>query len=389
MVNALGERGRGPGSAWALLRDEVVHLDPQAAVWTAMCRGWEIQQQSRMLSRTTIDSRLKAVDRFFQFVGTYPWEWQPSDVEEWTVVLRSQKWAFSTVRAYQGAVAMFCDYLVDPRYGWGEACFEQFGAHPAQVFHEWNIARHTSEFEANPSVRPFTRSELQRLFDFADQQVERAVASGRKGSLAAFRDAVMLKTCYAYGLRRAELVGLALSDFYTNASSPEFGARGSCLVRYGKAAKGSPPRRRTVLTVMPWIVGVLEEYVTRVRPLYEVGQRTMMFPTERGGKVSASYLEARFRQYREASGLPAELRLHGLRHSYVTHLIEDGWDAYFVQRQVGHAWASTTSIYAGVSSDFMNTTLRAALDRSAPGLLESAPSMVGVAGEATEGKGMA
>jgi site-specific recombinase XerD len=47
----------------------------------------------------------------------------------------------------------------------------------------------------------------------------------------------------------------------------------------------------------------------------------------------------------------------------VTHLIEDGWDPTFVQHQVGHAWASTTSIYTGVSSDFKNQMLRTALDR--------------------------
>jgi site-specific recombinase XerD len=40
------------------------------------------------------------------------------------------------------------------------------------------------------------------------------------------------------------------------------------------------------------------------------------------------------------------LDFHSLRRSYVTHLIEDGWDPFFVQQQVGHEHASTTSIYA-------------------------------------------
>ncbi|HLN70313.1 MAG TPA: tyrosine-type recombinase/integrase, partial [Streptosporangiaceae bacterium] len=45
------------------------------------------------------------------------------------------------------------------------------------------------------------------------------------------------------------------------------------------------------------------------------------------------------------AGLPAELSVHCLRHSYVSHLIEDGVDPLFVQQQVGHAWASTTATY--------------------------------------------
>ncbi|MEU9416071.1 tyrosine-type recombinase/integrase [Streptomyces sp. NPDC048272] len=50
------------------------------------------------------------------------------------------------------------------------------------------------------------------------------------------------------------------------------------------------------------------------------------------------------------------------RHSYVTHLIEDGADETFVQKQVGHLYKSTTAIYTSVSGDFMNTMMRQYLD---------------------------
>ena len=60
--------------------------------------------------------------------------------------------------------------------------------------------------------------------------------------------------------------------------------------------------------------------------------------------------------------MPAELVPHCLRHSHVTHQIEDGTDPGFVQRQVGHRYQSTTAIYSGVSGDFMNTMMRRALD---------------------------
>jgi site-specific recombinase XerD len=46
----------------------------------------------------------------------------------------------------------------------------------------------------------------------------------------------------------------------------------------------------------------------------------------------------------------------------VTHLIEDGFDALFVQQQAGHEYASTLAIYTSVSSDYKTRTLRAALD---------------------------
>jgi site-specific recombinase XerD len=48
--------------------------------------------------------------------------------------------------------------------------------------------------------------------------------------------------------------------------------------------------------------------------------------------------------------------------TYVTHQIEDGVDPDFVRRQAGHTYQSTTAIYSGVSTDFMNTMMRKALD---------------------------
>lgn len=153
-------------------------------------------------------------------------------------------------------------------------------------------------------------------------------------------------------------------DFTANPAAPEFGGYGMLSVCHGKAAKGSPPRRRNVLTVMGWAAEVVAEWVEQVRGCYRPGQRTMLWPTERGGRVSGAYIGLRFDTFRDALGLPGELRPHCLRHAYVTHLVEDGFDPFFVQQQVGHAWGSTTAIYTGVSSDYKNRVLRRALDRA-------------------------
>jgi site-specific recombinase XerD len=80
--------------------------------------------------------------------------------------------------------------------------------------------------------------------------------------------------------------------------------------------------------------------------------------------VSDDRITASFTRSALAAGLPAELCLHCLRHSYVTHLLEDGFDPLFVQQQVGHEYASTTAIYTSVSSDYRTRVLRAALDGS-------------------------
>ena len=86
--------------------------------------------------------------------------------------------------------------------------------------------------------------------------------------------------------------------------------------------------------------------------------------TERGRRVRIREIESRFATYRDALKLPEVHTPHSLRHSYVTHLIEDGVDPKFVQEQVGHVFASTTALYTGISGDFMNTMMRKALDNT-------------------------
>jgi integrase/recombinase XerC len=207
-----------PGMALQVLPSSVALLQPEESAFEAMLTGWAAQQTARMLAPGTIESREAVIRRFMVFTGEYPWKWQPADVEDWTVHLRTggQPPAHSTVCNYHNAIAMFCDYLVDARYAWAERCLELFGTHPVQICHEWNTARHISAQEGRAAVRPFTRQELQTFFDFADEQMDRARRLHRKGWAASFRDATLFKTIYAFGLRRREAVMLDLADFLPN-----------------------------------------------------------------------------------------------------------------------------------------------------------------------------
>ena len=347
-----------PGSAEALLSGGMSLLAPEETVFTAMLDGWQVQQRSRLLVATTIKQRAFAVRRFHRFAGDYPWQWTPADVEEWTSELVGGGVSHSTIRHYQMAVSLFCGYVTDPRYRWTELCEQQFGSHPVQVFHEWNTVVHRAEYEGRPGNRPFTREELQVFFDYCDQRVVDVAGGGRKGWLAAYRDATLFKVIYAWGLRRREAAMLE-----ANAAADQFGRYGALSVRYGKAVKGSPPRRRTVLTTMGWAAEAVAEWVTDIRPLYATSG-IGLWPTERQGKISTDTLSQRFQTYREAAGLDPTLGPHCLRHSYATHLLEDGYDHLFVQQQLGHAWGSTTAIYTSVGADYKNQALRRALSRA-------------------------
>jgi site-specific recombinase XerD len=356
-----------PGFAPAVFRSGSRLLRPEEQVYEAMVSGWADQQLARGLNEATIAARRSMLGRFQRFTNEYPWLWTAADVEEFSADLRSRDQAatVSTLRAYQGAIRQFCDYICDPRYEWTSTCERLFGTHPVQICFEWNTAVHIDDQEGRPQRRSLTKAELQRLFDHMDDEVVRLRQSGNKGWLSAIRDAAAFKLAYAYGLRRRELAMLDLEDFGPNPHAEEFGSHGVLYVRWGKASKGGPPRRRSVLTVFPWAVSVLREWTADYRPLFETAARgSALWPSERGARVSTASMGARFARYRQGIGLPEEIGLHCLRHSYVTHLIEDGFDPLFVQQQVGHSHASTTALYTSVSSDFRTRTLRKVLDAS-------------------------
>ena len=229
------------------------------------------------------------------------------------------------------------------------------------VFHEWNTVAHLSDYEGSPKARPFSREELQAFFDHADDQVEVAARSGHKGALTAYRDATLFKVLYGWGLRRTECSKLDVVDWGRNPAAPEFDRFGMLAVRYGKAKRGQPPRRRSVASVMGWAVDTVADYVENIRPRFGCDDHPALWVTERGGRVKPAEINARFVAYRDALGLPAALVPHSLRHSYVTHLTEDGADRRFIQIQVGHECDTSTAIYTHVSDDFMNRALRKAL----------------------------
>lgn len=359
--------GDVPGSSRLVLVEGVAHLNEPRAVFEAMLEGWARQQRSRLLSDATIRQREQLLRRFATFTDALPWEWSASDVEDFTVFLTSgdKRKEPSTIRGYHLALRMFCDYLTDARYGWLRQCQDRFGQVPSQVCHEWNTVAHLNEYEGRPQRRPLTYDELQELFNYLDDRVDVIARNGRKGSLNAMRDAFMLKTAYAFGLRRNELARLDVADLRPNPHMPRWGTYGSIHVRFGKGVRGSLPRRRTVLAVpeFDWVVDGMRQWVEQVRPLFDADDHPALWLTERLTRVSLRHIDERFATAREAIGLDPALSLHCLRHSYVTHLIEFGYPERFVTEQVGHAWASTTAIYTSVSNDFKNQALKKALDR--------------------------
>lgn len=80
--------------------------------------------------------------------------------------------------------------------------------------------------------------------------------------------------------------------------------------------------------------------------------------------ITADPLSRVFTEVKREAGLDEDLDFHSLRRSYVIHIVELGYDAFFLQQQVGHEYPSTTSIYAGLCPDYRAPLLKDAIERA-------------------------
>jgi integrase/recombinase XerD len=179
-------------------------------------------------------------------------------------------------------------------------------------------------------------------------QVDALLRAPDTGSAVGLRDRAVLEVLYATGLRASELTGLSLEGL-----DLELG-----VVRvFGKGGKerlvplGREARR--------WVARYLEQ----ARPRF-ARERTgrLVFPSQRGGRLSAMGLWGLVRRHAVAAGIERVLTPHVLRHSFATHLLERGADLRALQAMLGHADISTTEIYTHVSRE----RLRQIYDRLHP-----------------------
>ncbi len=365
---------RVPGVASLSVVSGVRLLRPSEAVFEKMIEGFVECQQARALQPDTIAGRVRTVRQLQAFSDVFPWEWDASVFDRWSAAVAAAV-AHSTLGQKQLQLSAFLSYLVNPAYGWAPVCREMFGAFPAMALAELNSVRHSQGYVGRPSRnRPLTRPEVRAFFGQMDPEIARLRAAGHKGALTAARDLAMFTTMYGWGLRRREAARLEVHDWRRQARLAEFGDFAGLAVRWGKALPGQPPRRRMVISVWPWAVATVRYYAERIRPLFyrDGPDDGVMFPTERGGEISVRSVNDRFAHWRVLAGLPDYLCPHCLRHTYVTRLIEAGYDASFVTEQVGHSHAATTAIYTALSSDYKNSKVREFLDAAEEEALRSA-----------------
>ncbi len=151
------------------------------------------------------------------------------------------------------------------------------------------------------------------------------------------RDAAMLETLYATGIRVTELVTLE---------------RRALHLGYGTVRVLGKGRKERVVPIGDRALAAIHRYVNGARTLLDkAAVQRWLFLSPRGGCLTRTAFWYRVRHYARVSGIPGPVYPHKLRHSFATHLLEHGADLRMVQAMLGHADITTTEIYTHVARE--------------------------------------
>lgn len=155
------------------------------------------------------------------------------------------------------------------------------------------------------------------------------------------RDAALLELLYGTGARISELMDLTVDDAHSlDGDRPS-------LRLLGKGGK------ERIVPVGRVAVAAVQAYLVRARPLLAAAGKgsPALFLNARGGRLSRQSAWAILQDVAARAGLAGVVSPHTLRHSFATHMLENGADVRVVQELLGHASVTTTQVYTMVTVD--------------------------------------
>lgn len=203
-----------------------------------------------------------------------------------------------------------------------------------RAFHQFALREKLSDHDPSVHIEiPRTRKRLPDVLTLSE--VEALLATPNGNDAFSLRNRALLETLYATGMRVSELLQLTLSDTHLSMGFVRCIGKGNKerIIPLGRAATKA-----------------LETYLDRGREvLLKERRHDYVFVNHHGNPLSRQGFWKILRQLAEKANISKRLTPHTLRHSFATHLLENGADMRAVQEMLGHADISTTQMYANVT----------------------------------------
>lgn len=205
-----------------------------------------------------------------------------------------------------------------------------------RMFHRFLLVEGYAEVNPTAIIEaPKTVAKLPQVL--TGREVEALLAAPGDDSNIDIRDRAMLELLYATGLRVSELVGLGLRDVNVTAGY---------LMAFGKGGK------ERLVPMGESACAAVSRYLSDTRPAMDRdGANRHLFLTRLGDGMTRQAFWNIIKKRALEAGVRKNISPHTLRHSFATHLLENGADLRSVQTMLGHADLSTTQIYTHVTRE--------------------------------------
>jgi len=294
-------------------------------------------------------------------------------IQEFASYLRHER-HFSpyTGRCYEADLRQYVEYLtqqrgdngqgssVDPQIIAADAMvirgfltyLDGFGYSPATIarkiatlrsFYKWQHKRGT--VAANPMLLIRTPKQAKRLPKaISVEQIDKLLSMPDNRDTLGARDRAILETLYSTGVRVSELVDLNRSDVDMDEQTMRVRGKGKKerIVPLGTHALAAVRHYMTLLEPDPRF--------NALRQASLIDPNLPLFVNKSGSRLSSRSVRRKLDKYLTLSGLDPTISPHTLRHSFATHLLDNGADLRSVQELLGHQSLSTTQIYTHLSS---------------------------------------